>query len=1006
MLKKTLFTAFGLFFITSYSLAQEKDEGNIDISSLISFEDDSSLITPYSDLDRIRRKQQVNGLGPSDEIWKKVEWPNPEQNFFPSKLIIPAGDINGDGVTDFIKTFESLDERTDELYDYTLKTLIYYGKKGEINTHDDIVYYEVKPVGDLNGDGYADAVGEDLEGNFVLLVGSDEGYQVLESSSEVELAEMLNSFGASQNLRNINFRTGRDINGDEYEDINGVEFLNGEYVYYELHGNPEIVNIELSTYDFDQFESMFNFVNTIKRNDTTFFAVVDYSSYSVEFLFKRGDSLVVDTSFDLTGIDFVPTYIDISDYTGDGVKDLVFGHRHFGKHYFSRGDTILSNFFEPLTGNEETDKIFDTSDLSLVGRELLPIGDDDGDGVSRLMLVFEGFLTYFSIQHDGDQYYFNEDENFKVADFGSEGEFILGGDLFKSSIYPFSYDIEKATIFTVEDAERYFHIIVSGDSTLENIEERIVQVISHEKDGIDSDITELFFLGDLEGDGIDNFGVRTTQPKLVIYNGFNEQDTMQIKTPEGFIVEEAYGGNFLDVDSRSLMVLLRETNQQEDGETESRVNFYAISTSANLVDSILAKEISPLYTEIDMISNLGDINNDGYDDIGLTNYPFKEVAIFLGNTVLSREPDLAIVYTLDSFGEYPGQNVSLIQGLGDINGDEIDDFIVGDPWRAFVDANHIGGTLFVHFGQDIASPEYLSPDAILRPDTSNLDNRQWIFGINEVAVGDFNGDGYKDISSKAFHHSDEGFDEGVGAIHYYFGRDSGLESQPDTTIPIRMEYISGFEVEEVYSRYGGRELLSSIPDLNGDGADELLYVPSNLGQRAVIYEVGSSPNEEVLAILEPENPNVGLHSAGNFVNIQYRTVIGDFTGDGSVNFVAFQRDEIYRDDPLYMYNLSAIPVSNFEDKYGEYPSQFSLSQNYPNPFNPTTNISFNLPKTAYVELDVFNVLGQKVTELVNGELISGVHNVEFDATSFSSGVYFYRLKTDGFSSIKKMLFVK
>ena len=88
------------------------------------------------------------------------------------------------------------------------------------------------------------------------------------------------------------------------------------------------------------------------------------------------------------------------------------------------------------------------------------------------------------------------------------------------------------------------------------------------------------------------------------------------------------------------------------------------------------------------------------------------------------------------------------------------------------------------------------------------------------------------------------------------------------------------------------------------------------------------------------------------------------------------------------------------------PTDFALYQNYPNPFNPSTTIKFGLPKTANVELSVYNSLGEKVSDVFIGELKEGYHEIEFRANSLASGIYFYRLKSDRFISIKKMVLMK
>jgi len=90
----------------------------------------------------------------------------------------------------------------------------------------------------------------------------------------------------------------------------------------------------------------------------------------------------------------------------------------------------------------------------------------------------------------------------------------------------------------------------------------------------------------------------------------------------------------------------------------------------------------------------------------------------------------------------------------------------------------------------------------------------------------------------------------------------------------------------------------------------------------------------------------------------------------------------------------------------EVPETFYLYQNYPNPFNPTTNIRFDISKAGNVKLAVYDIAGRQVSELINGNYNAGKYTYDFNAQNLATGVYFYRLETPEFTSIRKMILVK
>lgn len=153
--------------------------------------------------------------------------------------------------------------------------------------------------------------------------------------------------------------------------------------------------------------------------------------------------------------------------------------------------------------------------------------------------------------------------------------------------------------------------------------------------------------------------------------------------------------------------------------------------------------------------------------------------------------------------------------------------------------------------------------------------------------------------------------------------------------------------------------------------------------------------------------------------IQRKTVEGDFVTIGFVqgNGTSTQSHSYsYTDNNAQSGSFSyRLKQMDFDGRFSYSnvvevsinPSQFSLEQNYPNPFNPSTTINFNLAKETNVSLKVFNLLGEQVTALVNGEVLpAGVYSYKFDASSLASGTYIYRLEAGDFVQTKKMTLTK
>jgi len=108
---------------------------------------------------------------------------------------------------------------------------------------------------------------------------------------------------------------------------------------------------------------------------------------------------------------------------------------------------------------------------------------------------------------------------------------------------------------------------------------------------------------------------------------------------------------------------------------------------------------------------------------------------------------------------------------------------------------------------------------------------------------------------------------------------------------------------------------------------------------------------------------------------------------------------------IYRIRLVLKTTTDVKD-HGSIPTNFKLYQNFPNPFNSNTTIRFSLPQDGFTKLEVFNELGNKIEDLVNRYMTRGDYNVNFNASSYASGVYYYKLASSNFTSTGKMVYLK
>lgn len=181
-------------------------------------------------------------------------------------------------------------------------------------------------------------------------------------------------------------------------------------------------------------------------------------------------------------------------------------------------------------------------------------------------------------------------------------------------------------------------------------------------------------------------------------------------------------------------------------------------------------------------------------------------------------------------------------------------------------------------------------------------------------------------------------------------------------------------------------------DYYGDGIASIFSDPSGN-----IWATNSS------AIIKYDGTNWEYWNGSDTVGVSgypYRVVFLDDSSNvwtGSNGLVEFTGNSFLR------YNLSIIAgIDNNEN----IPGTYFISQNYPNPFNPSTEIEYQIPKESFVVIKIYDSIGREVRTLVNKDKPAGNYRVTFNATSLSSGVYFYRITAGSYTSVKKMILMK
>jgi len=224
--------------------------------------------------------------------------------------------------------------------------------------------------------------------------------------------------------------------------------------------------------------------------------------------------------------------------------------------------------------------------------------------------------------------------------------------------------------------------------------------------------------------------------------------------------------------------------------------------------------------------------------------------------------------------------------------------------------------------------------------------------------------------------------------------------EPVSNIKIPIQYYSDNLMFDSIVTAGTRSEGAAVADILADNSQKRALISLRFSEGNLL-PIGEGP----LVVLHFTCQTTGTATLVNLDTTEYEYAQ-----------YYFQLGELFENVKIYPdFHAGKIMIDqslDADDNTSVYlPSVYSLEQNYPNPFNPSTTITYALPERSHVRMEIYNVLGQEVRQLINQTMPAGIHVVTFDGldkdgNELASGVYLYRIKTEAYTQSKKMLLMK
>jgi len=819
-----------------------------------------------------------------------IEFPDPERNFIPPiSEIRSGGDLDGDGIDDLYFVVSAGDETTVELEDRVSKMELFFSSdsgldgSGSVIIRDGFIF-----IADLDNDGISDAI-KTSDGKIILVKDNSNGE--FSNLSETVLLEA--------DITGAQIASYGDFDGDGFDDViifrsqpNRSQDVN----FFVVYGAASVEEVTVGTLTYTPEgssgidEIMYADINGDGLTEVVRYSVVSGASHpgfiTVYRMNEAGSLLQIDQqplseSVIKSGpISFTFGPAALMDLNNDGSLELIIKSDNEVRIFllsetqgvFYSEQNILST-------------VFQADNFSI-------IGDYNGDGLPDLLLKFGNKLKFIA-----------GNVNLELAEINLE----LTDDEVPTLLRSKRKKINSAGDINADGFDDIV-VVVSKNSRIQ------FQAYHGNASGTFDTASEIIFsgsenaqllegtfnAGDLNGDGIEDFGILYQRTAEIYFGGsdLNEPDLV-IKAPATSGIGFSWAPTSGDFNGDGYSDIVLNVFDFNGTGLQGLYFFFGGTAMDNNPDhQILLMETFPELNDVAnsgagfrAFRNIGDLNGDGIDDLIFSHdtAPFVESFILFGSSSLSNIPDL----TLNRHG------TNFVK-LGDFNSDGKNDIAV-------YSARNFEITVYIYSGFNSLTGESFSAEPLL-----SIQALQAFFGL-KMDSGDFDGDGNNDLIISSFNHRDSNFN-GTDAFYIYKGGPDA-DSEADYSFPLKNSFIAGFfnNLGDINATNSLGEI-TMLPDLNGDGTDEILFTPDGVNHtNSVIYfgnkditAIGEDPD----IVLQSPNQRLFLTNRTSFINAQnVHSAVGDFNGNGKVNFVLPQsHDWNFLRSNSYLFEASVSPL--------------------------------------------------------------------------------------------------